>query len=358
MELTALRSQLTSKSRSLGAIGAIKAGMEFGVSDVELEKLRQFGWRTVFFIGKDSFAHYGLRAIPGLPSTQWPVIKVHEYNRAVTHAPNLQSLLLFQRVLALSGNETNLGLMQQTWDEHLQFLTPFFEHLAFPVNEVALFIQKTQNMKGDQVADAVYKTLWSSFGTAGFERIEQQLAALKTGNMNDACVALTEAPDVWTARSVHLNVQALTGLDSAILKNRHRGLLLDTLLRLTPVDVETLVVKTKPNNATEHYMHSSMNLQLWTDFMPRDGEALGEILFFLTEKMTAKGKHSYDGTAHLECAFLLDKVHDKPLHAWDMLSNAFYWAGKNRSEVIPEVTDAARYFAQKRSWTDIVDLLS
>ena len=358
MQLKILKSKLTETSRSLGATGTIKAGLEFGVTAAELEKLNKSGWRTVFFIAKDAFAHYGLRVLPGLPQAQWSVVKVLQYNRAVTHAPNLQALLLFQRVLALSGNETNLGLLQQTWDEHLQFLQPFFEHLPFPTSEAALFFQKIQDLRDAKVPDAVYLTLWSSFGTTGFERVALQLAALKTGNRNDVFVPLPEAPDVWTARSAHLNVQALAGFDPATLKNRYRDGLLDTLLRLTPTDVETPTVKTQPNSATEHYMHYPMNLQLWSDFMPRDGEALGEMLFFLIEKIAEKDKHHYAGTAHLECAVLLDEGHDKPFHAWDMLCNAFYWAGKNRPEVLPAVTDAARSFAQKRSWTDIVNLLS
>jgi|GEM_PF-5343769 len=358
MQLSTLRSLLTETSSSLGATGAIKAGLEFGVSNAELEKLNLSGWRNVFFIAKDAFAHYGLRALPGLPPSQWPVVKVLQYNRAVTHAPNLQALLLFQRILALSGNETNLGLLQQTWDEHLQFLQPFFEHLHYPATEVTLFFQKIKNLRDPNLRDTVYLSLWSSFRTAGFGRVELQLAAIKTNNLNNVCVALNETPDVWTARSANLNVQVLAGFDPPTLKNHYRNDLLENMLRQVPIDVETPTIKTQPNSATEYYMLYQMNLQLWSSFMPRDGEALGEMLFLLIEKVAEKGKNSYSGIAHLEFAALLNEEHNKPYHAWDMLCNAYYWAGKNKPELISNVTDAALDLAKKRSWADIVNLLS
>jgi hypothetical protein len=359
-------SEAKSLSDERAQVGLLKLGVQFGCSDEDFLRLYRGGWVHIYPIGKDLFCQYGLRAVPGLPLAEWPVVKIYDFNRAVTFAPNLASFLPFLKVMPFIGAAAQLEVLQKDWAAYLEYAQPFGEcfgagpHLElvrqFMEQEISAWHSKAE----DDAANR-YTKLWlqCSGGAQDFNALAQRINQYHLADYEGVlALPLPKGASIWVPKIAQVMLRAANRLPLGPLKSRFREELMWALLSLLPIDVLNANVKTLPETGLEFYMDYAALMSLWVDCFPNESEARSGALWYLYEQMEQYGKHRYNGRAHLEAAALFDAAVPQGNAPWNLLLVGAYWAGKNQPQLLEPIVAAAQHLSQTNNWLEIKEMLS
>jgi hypothetical protein len=263
-------------------------------------------------------------------------------------------------------NIDRLKKLDSDWADYCNYVHPFQE-----IFDNGAEMETARQFIGEEV-DSVEKTLdndgkeryirlWKRFsvGADDFSELIYKITSLHQGNY-DVVLGLNKVSQtsIWNSKLAHVTVQAARKISADLLKNQYSTQLLRSLLALQPVDVLNANAKILPDTALEFYMDYAASLSLWVDYFPKNTEVNGETVWYLFEQIQQRGKNLYAGTAHLEAAAVFDELNQKQHLSWNMLTVAAYWAGKNNSDMMGPIFEAAHHVSEKNNWHEIKETLS
>jgi hypothetical protein len=335
------------------------------------------GFWEIVVIGKSSIELVGLRIMPGRPWQEWPVVRTSNFisllgdnfklSAIQTIAPSVASLfefIKFHDVYSPHKSSSNTGLEDLERFKELALSFDDILHNKEGIQHLLDVINK-QNSTGDEVDDEVREKLsadfWMHFDNsegyqllhAGILGIDEDKFAYKQ--------KIDPSKDYGNSR---------TRLYHLMLKN----ITADDITNGTYDPQVVINCFEEPHFYDTEWMFSDTTHRLGN---PTDTRiAMGDLVRAIADsgicdnmddpivdaiRAMAQDEQltTYKGFEHAMAAPQFDEFRKEPRRAWNALSNATYWSGRNmgQSLPIPETLDAAIAMSRENGWGDALAAL-
>lgn len=333
-------------------------GITIAVEQEKLNRLLSKGRWDMFFLSskKTTGLAYGMRIIPNLPYTKWPIYITYKYERPFLYCDSIQSLLgtlLFDR-FDLSARVIESCKSDMDWRNEIAapFLELFEGQKAWKDAQDFLF----DNIPSDFSESAQLSRIMA------FEAIQDPSEARQL--FRSTLQAMIEDEDlIPIIDKEKLGIYQLWLINAIAVRmayeydhyspTEYENILWSCFTQTQGYDPVTINTYQTHSLGTSPYGpidRITKGLKIiksdWSESL------IKHPLYAALQSFLEKGSNGYNGLEHFHAAALFDDHHKDPLSAFNALVSGSYWAGRNQHSLLPPVARQAIILCEKEGWED------
>ncbi len=324
--------------------------------------IRRGKWSVLTFSSDPAkTAMYGMKILPWLPGSKWPVVYTMPYMQSVTEFPNITSYITGLHWEFLNRKRRRCEDYLQNWDKRYEIMLPVYRLFggADDLDDLKNFVLDPNAWPAETISaeEIIQRRKTHSLKIEPSEANAYLLDLLDKAREDDF---LPEIPTmdlgIWSdrIRSILAARAYMHAFNVDFSTVEH--LLLQAVFFSHGFDTEDMYPTYNPSGSeTSNFILNPIDV-LCASYNKRSKEVEESIEYSIAVAMNEK-QNGYSGTAHVKAAALFDEQQNDPKKAWTALVSAGYWAGKNMPEAQETILKAAIYLCEKHQWDEAAETL-